>query len=916
MKKLFGLILLLLSITVNAQVSTAPTIPTASDAITITFNAVGTGLEGYTGDVYAHTGVLTTNSTSQSDWKHVIGSWGNNATQPKLTRLGANSYELVITPNIASFYGSGSEVVTDIALVFRNSAGNAQTNPDIFIKIYANGLNIALTNPSDEAVFNVNDNVNITAESSINANLNLKVNNSTIQTATNATTISSNYTFTSPGNYTIEAVASQNSETKTDVISVFVKTPTQNESIPPNLENGVNINNNGSVTFVLQAPFKNDVFIIGDFNNWSLNAAYQMKKDNDTFWLTVNGLDADTEFAYQYFIDYSLKVADPYAKKILDPDDDPYIPNTTYPNLKAYPTGLATGNVSTFKINPTPYTWQNTTFTKPNKENLIVYEMLIRDFTENDSFIEAMTHLDYLETLGVNAIELMPISEFEGNDSWGYNPSFHGALDKAYGTQNHFKSFVDACHSRGIAVILDVVYNHAFGQSPLAQMYWDSANNKPATNNPWLNPDAKHPFNVGYDFNHESQYTKTFVKQTLKYWIEEFKVDGFRFDLSKGFTQTNNPSNVGAWSSQDNSRIAILQDYANYIWNNVSTDAYLILEHFANNSEETILANYGFMLWGNLNHSFNQNTMGFSTDADISWLSYQNRGWSNPHIVGYMESHDEERLMVRNIAYGNSNGSYNTKQLSTALDRIEAATAIFYSIPGPKMLWQFGELGYDKSINCESNINDSSCRLDRKPVAWTLGYDTNTNRMDVYNVTAKMINLKKQYPSTFNTDNFSMSVSGLLKRVNLYDNVGNLDAVVIANFNVTAQTINPNFPNTGTWYDAFTETSINVTSPTAGITLQPGEYRLYTQTASLNNSKFELSETVKVYPNPTQNTFSINKNINELHIYTTTGKLVKSFKGNFSKGFAFDISTLPQSIYVVKTNSVLETPQAFKIIKL
>ncbi len=915
-KMLLFLFLLVVSLSYSQSVTTIPVIPTVSDAITITFDATGSELDGYTGDVYAHTGVITTSSTSNTDWKHVIGSWGNNATQPLLTRTGANTYQLVISPDIPTYYSSGADVVTDIAVVFRNSAGNAQSRPDIFIPIYAAGLNVTITNPSNESVYDLNDNITISAESSINADLELKVNNVSEQTAINTATISKSYTFTSTGSFTIEASATENSETKTEQIAVYVKTTTQNETIPAGLENGFNDNGDGTVTFVLQAPLKTDVFLIGGFNNWTLNQNYQMKKDGDTFWLTVNGLDSNTEYAYQYFVDYSLKVADPYSKKILDPNNDQFISNTTYPGLMAYPTGDATGNVSTFKINETAYTWQSNAFVKPNKENLIIYEMLIRDFTETDSFIDAMTHLDYLEQLGVNTIELMPISEFEGNDSWGYNPSFHGALDKAYGTQNHFKSFVDACHSRGIAVIIDVVYNHAFSQSPLAQLYWDSGNNKPAANNPWLNPDAKHPFNVGYDFNHESAYTKTYVKQTLKYWVDEFRVDGFRFDLSKGFTQTNNPSDVGAWGNYDASRITILQDYADYIWNNVSSDAYMILEHFADNSEETVLANYGFMLWGNINHNFNQNTMGYATEADVSWLSYSNRGWTNPHVVGYMESHDEERLMVKNIAYGNSNGGYNVKDLSTALDRQEAASAIFYGIPGPKMLWQFGELGYDKSINCDGDITNGSCRLDRKPVAWTLGYESDSDRMDLYNVTAKMMQLKKQFPSTFNTNNFNLSVGGLAKRINLYDNVGTLDVVIVANFDVTTQSVNPNFPATGTWYDTFSNTSINVTNPTAALSLQPGEYRLYSKTQNLSVKDSDKNNLIKAYPNPTSDSFQINKYVETVSIFDLTGKQVKTFKGSFNKNHTFNISDLSPSIYLAKINSNLDEQTTLKIVKL
>ena len=104
----------------------------------------------------------------------------------------------------------------------------------------------------------------------------------------------------------------------------------------------------------------------------------------------------------------------------------------------------------------------------------------------------------------------------------------------------------------------------------------------------------------------------------------------------------------------------------------------------SDNDEEAELANYGIMLWGNMNHSFNQNTMGFANDSDVSWLSYKNRGWNEPNVVGYMESHDEERLMVKNLTYGKSNDYYDVTVLNTALKRQEAATAIFYAVQDQK----------------------------------------------------------------------------------------------------------------------------------------------------------------------------------------------------------------------------------------
>ena len=901
MKKILLNLLLFVSFISYAQVSTSPGVPTSSDLITITFNATGTNLEGYTGDVYAHTGVLTDSSTDNSDWKHTIGTWGNNTTQPKLTRTGTNTYQLIISPNLISYYNINTgETVTDLAFVFRSADGNSQTSPDIFITIYATGLNVAITNPANNTIYNLNDNITISAESSINANLELKVNNSSIQTATNTTLISSSYTFSNIGSNTIKATAEQGGEIKTKNISVYVKTSTITATKPSGLKYGVNINPDNTVTFLLQAPLKTDVFLLGDFNNWTLDAAYQLAKDGDDFWITLPGLDMDTEYAYQYLIDYNIKIADPYSTKILDPNNDQYIPTITYPNLKPYPTNLTTGIVSTFQINEPSYTWQTTNFTKPDEHNLVVYELLLRDFTvvnTNDigDLKTALTKLNYLKNLGINAIELMPVSEFEGNDSWGYNPSFHGALDKAYGTKNDLKQFVDECHSKGIAVILDVVYNHAFGQSPLAQMYWDSTNNRPATNSPYFNAVATHPYSVGNDFNHESPYAKTYVKQTLKHWVTEFKVDGFRFDLSKGFTQTVN-TDVGAWGNYDASRIAILEDYANDIWTNTANDEYLILEHFSDNSEETELANFGFMLWGNNNHNYNQNTMGWSTDDDLSGISYKNKGWNNPNLVGYMESHDEERLMYRNLQFGNSYNGYNVQDINTALERQELVGLFFITIPGPKMIWQFGELGYDISI-------DYNGRAGRKPIHWE--YFDDVNRKNIYTVWSKLAKLKNSEP-VFKTTNFNLDTGGLVKRIEL---IGNTDKVIIiGNFDVVTQTKNPAFSSNTTWYELFSNTSISVndSNKNTPISLAPGEYKMYSTknlsaTLNIDDQHIALNKFyMYIYPNPVTNSFKLSEDTKLVEIFDSTGKLVKSFDGNFTRSNSYDITNLSKTLYFVK----------------
>ena len=825
MKKLL-LILLFISGQLVAQISTNPTLPTATSEVTITFDATGTELEGYTGDVFAHTGV----TIDTDKWQNVIGTWGDNATQPQLTRDNSNPnlYTLVITPDAFTYYSvPTSENITEIDLVVRSADGSQQSRPDYFITLYEEGLNLTFTNPNNNSVFNLNDNITISAEASINADLELFVNNVSQQTATNTTTVSSSYTFTSTGPHTLKATGATATESKETEISVYVKTPTQTQTLPVGVKNGINYNPDNSVTFVLLAPEKSDVFLVGDFNNWELNENYQLFKDGEYFWITLSGLDSNTEYAFQYAIDYSIRVADPYSEKILDPWTDQYIKPGNYPNLKAYPEGKATGYVSTFKINQEEYTWNINDFSKPNPENLVIYELLIRDFTESDSYTEAITKLDYLKDLGINAIHVMPVNEFEGADSWGYNPALYMALDKAYGTKNDFKKFVDACHERGIAVLTDVVFNHSFSQSPLLQMYFDSANNKPTANNPWYNEQHNFVDNTsaqwGYDFNHESPYTETFFKDVLSYWMNEYKIDGFRFDFTKGFSNTIYTGSNNWGSAYDAQRIENLKNFADHVWNNNPTNKpYVIFEHLAENSEETELANYGIMLWGNMNYSYNQNTMGYSSGADISGISYKNRNWNAPNLVGYMESHDEERLMYRNLQNGRSNENYNIKDLNTALKRQELAGLFFYTIPGPKLLWQFGEIGYEIDINLNG-------RTGRKPVPWD--YLNNPNRMHLYNTWATLMEFKQQQP-VFNTSDFTLNVSGLLKTVVLRD--ASMDVVVLGNFEIENKEITVTFTKTGTWYEYFAGEQKDISNVSQTFTLKPGEYRLYSSVKLLD----------------------------------------------------------------------------------
>jgi glycosidase len=466
--------------------------------------------------------------------------------------------------------------------------------------------------------------------------------------------------------------------------------------------------------------------------------------------------------------------------------------------------------------------------------------------------------LTYLKRLGVNAIELMPIMEFSGNDSWGYNPVFYFAPDKAYGTKNDLKAFIDKCHENGIAVILDMVLNQADYEFPYVKMYWDGS--KPSADNPFFNQQAAHPFSVFFDFNHEAEATKTLVERINRYWLEEYKFDGYRFDLSKGFTQKNSQDNVGAWGNYDASRIAIWKRIYDQI-RSYDPTAYVLLEHFADNPEEKELADYGMLFWGNSNHDYRDAAKG--NNANLDWISFKKRSWQQPNLVGYLESHDEERLIYDVRQNGKAQGSYNTRDLPTALERAKLAAAFFLPVPGPKLIWQFGELGYDVSIN-------ENGRTGAKPIRWE--YQQDVNRQKLYWVYAELNKLKLNQPA-FQTEDFTLNVSGIVKQITLKHATMNVH--ILGNFDVQPQTTAFNFPNLGKWFDYFTGSELEVTNLTARINLQPGEFHIYTSvklptpepdlvpwsgTPGVVTALADelLNESLQVYPNPTQATTVVN----------------------------------------------------------
>lgn len=930
------LLLMLCNIAHTQVVYTDPYFPKAGQPVTIYFDATkGTaGLKDCNCDIYLHTGVVT--NTSNGSWKYVKTTWGVVNAAWKLNPVPGqpNLYSFTITPSIRSYYGvPANEEIQKLAMVFRNGNGSREGKEtggvDIFYPVYPvnQPFTALLLSPTGNAlVKELGETIPINLVTSESATITLTDNGTQLSQVTGT---SLNYTLnvTTAGSHNVEIKAINGASTQISTFSYAVPNSIPAANPPAGTVLGATfLENNTKVRLSLHAPGKKYVFVIGDFNDWKPNANYQMTKsvDGNTWWIEIGGLTPGQNYSYQYLVDGAIRIADPLSTVILDANDDPFIPAETYPNLPAYPKDKTTGNVSLLQPGAPSYQWQNPGFQRPAKEKLVIYELLIRDFIAKHDYKTLIDTLSYLQRLGVNAIELMPVTEFEGNISWGYNVSFHMALDKYYGSINEFKRFIDECHKRGIAVIMDVVYNHAFGESPLAQLYWDGSNNRPAADNPWLNPTAKHPFNVGFDFNHESPATREFVDRTLRYWLSEFRIDGFRFDLSKGFTQRFSTDD-SQFRLYDAGRIATLKHYTD-VARAITPDAYIIMEHFAENSEDKELADYGMMLWAGagLHNQYLEASMGYN--SNFNEASYKNRGWNNPHLVTYIESHDEERMVYKNTQNGNAAGAYNIKTFPTSLRRAELANAFFYTIPGPKMLWQFGEVGYDFPINyCPNGTINNNCRTDPKPIRWD--YYTNADRRRLYDITRDLIHLKKNY-ETFNTTNFTLNVGNTQKTIHLLHT--SMDVAVQGNFGVTNAQIPNAFPKGGWWYEYFTGDSLFINSPTQSLNFTPGEYRLYTskkiaRASQMTTSTYQVVENqfnLSIAPNPSngetqvQYTLEIASQV-RLEIFNLSGQRVQTvLQTRQSAGVHTQrITNLTAGAYLVKltVDNKIETKQLIVI---
>ena len=677
MKKIILLLSLFCSMAAFAQqqavtysINPATFEETTSITITINGNSFSEANWGITGNaLYMWAWSFDLNDANIADCP-TNGAWTASNEANRFTyNAGSDTYTKTITPT--TFYNRNGIGRIGFLVKAKDGTGDKKSQ-DILAEV--GSFQVTLTAPTENSATIIASGGGLTVAASNTggaASYVLKTNGTTLNSNTSTASYSFSHTnITTNQNYELQVT--QGATTIIKKFSAIVNPNAISAALPAGLVDGINYNTTDvtKATLVVDAPFKDFIYVAGSFNNWQPTAAYAMKKDpaSTKFWLELTGLTSGTPYTYQYWVvDQTpiagtpslVKTADPYSTLVLSPFDDGGIPTLSYPNLPAYPAGQER-EVTVLQTGKTPYSWSSATtnFIKPAKEKLVVYELLVRDFDANRSYQDLINKIDYFKNLKINAIELMPVMEYEGNESWGYNTSFHMALDKFYGTSDKLKEFVDLCHQNGIAVILDIALNHAFGRNPMVRMWMNDPDGdgwgSPSTENPYFNTTAMHSYNVGEDFNHQQPRTQNYVQRVIKQWVEEYKIDGFRWDLTKGFTQ-NCPANVAGGQenctgSKQQDRVEVLRKYADYSWG-LDPSHYVIFEHLGGNDEEQQWANYrlnetpskGVMMWGILTSEYNNLTKGYA--GNISRMNATSRGFTAHRLMGYAESHDEERLM-------------------------------------------------------------------------------------------------------------------------------------------------------------------------------------------------------------------------------------------------------------------------------
>lgn len=523
-------------------------------------------------------------------------------------------------------------------------------------------------------------------------------------------------------------------------------------------------------TFRVWAPNATAAAVAGDFNGFSATATPLFSEGNGNWSRDVDGAYINDEYKYVF----------------------------TQGGTQHWRTDArsqdVTNSVGNSIVADMYYSWANS-FTMPAWNELVIYEMHIG--TLNDApggnpgtFTSAIAKLDHIQSLGVNAVKVMPIAEFGGDFSWGYNPGHPFAPESAYGTPVQFKQFVDAAHARGIAVILDVVYNH-LGPSDLALWNYDGASlgnggiyfytdYRKVT--PW--GDTRPDYGRGE--------VRTYLKDNALYWLNEYRIDGLRWDSTVNIRKVGSTDIPDGWSLMQyiNNEIDAAASWKISIAEDLQQDEYI--------TKTTGAGGAGFdSQWDSAFVHPIRDAVITANDVDRNMFSVRDaitKKYNNSQTqrVIYTESHDEvnngRSRVPEEIWPGNASSWYSKK-------RSTLGAAITFTSPGVPMIFQGQEMLEDGFWS------------DTDPVDFTKA----TTYSGIVTMYRDMIRLRRNWYNNTrglrgnNVNVHHINNTNKVIAYHRWENGGaGDDVIVVANFSGTGfSTYNIGFPQSGTWYVRF-----------------------------------------------------------------------------------------------------------------
>ena len=624
------------------------------------------------------------------------------------------------------------------------------------------------------------------------------------------------------------------------------------EPAPDGIDDGITINNN-NVRIALYAPNKEYISIKGTWNTEFPNGEI-MKLSGDTLWWYETELQ-DGNYSYQYYIDGEKLIADPWSTDV------------RWENSGGTESSDYAEAHTVFNVGAESFNWTDENFEIHEMQDVVIYELHIGDFGDDGNssgtYQQLISKIEegYFSDLGVTTLELMPVNEFEGGWSWGYNPTFYMAPESSYGSSEDLKILINTAHNQGLSVVLDVVYNHLWGSSPLFQLYQPAGNYDYEDHNyddcPYFHnqeSDWGYKLQHWHNINGRDYRAWKYVKDALYHWVNEYHFDGFRFDVTWGIGWGGNEDGASYYANQlrllnPNLILIAEEDNATQI----------------NNSDFDSCWDFSF------HHEVFDNIMGYSSNMD--YLG----NLLNPHIQGYYNlngpityttSHDEQRIVYEAESY---------LDLSTgdAYQLSKLGVALLMTSPGTPMLYHGQEFG-----------QNSPRELTPQPLQWE--NMTTEAGFDLYNFYKNIIHIRNDN-AVFKEGDYEPLITHNNNSILVFKRqLGDDVAIVMFNFGNNYHTVNIDAADNSTWFEFISQSSVDIIDYFVE-EIPPKSAKIFT---NFEISPLEINEIpndiilLENYPNPFNGSAMIEINLPKsqfinMDVYDISGKLVENIYEGF-----------------------------------